>query len=206
MSRSSVLIAALCVAPFAAFAQKAPTQDREAVVYDEVERGLFVGVQGGLWYLLNPPAQAGTPRPFSPGQSAMVEIGYEIGDRLSLALFVMGTANTASSTYVGFSNGRASGDFSSLAGGAHLRFNALGIADSQDIKRTWFYVRGGLGYAMFSPGTLGLPNDVVVIAGPGVEYFTRLRHFSVGLEVTGSMLLGTQSMGFAVTPNLRYAF
>lgn len=205
MSRTS-LVVALCVMPLCAKAQTAPTKDKEAVVYNEIERGFFAGVQGGSFFLVNPPAAGGTPRPFSPGQAAMVELGYQIGERISVAAFVLGSSNAASSTYVGFSQNRASGDFSSLIPGANVRFAFLGFNDAQEVKRTWLYVRGGAGFALFSPKTLNLPSDVFVFAGPGVEYYTRLRHFSIGLEVTGSILVGTQSLGFAITPNLRYAF
>ena len=45
-----------------------------------------------------------------------------------------------------------------------------------------------------------------IFAGPGIEYFTRLRHFSIGLEATGSYLVNTGTIGFSVSPNLRFAF
>lgn len=197
---------ALSLVPAVASAQKAPTKDKEAVVYNEIERGAFFGVQGGTLSFLNAPAAAGTPRPFSLGQMAFVEAGYELGDQLALGVFLMGSQNRASSTYVGYSNGLASGDFSALIPGVTARFNAVGFEDGQGVKRTWLYLRGGAGYAMFSPKTL-LPNgDVYAFAGPGIEYFTRLRHFSIGLEATGSYLVSTGTIGFSVSPNLRFAF
>lgn len=200
------LVVLLGLAPAVALAQKAPTRDKEAVVYNEIERGLFFGVQGGAFFVVNPPAAAGTPRPFSLGQMAFVEAGYEIGERVAIGAFLMESQNKASSTYIGFSGGRASGDFSALIPGATLRFNAVGFNDSQGVTRTWIYLRGGAGYAFFSPRTL-LPNgDVYAFAGPGIEYFTRLRHFSIGLETTGSYLVSFGTLGFTVTPNLRFAF
>jgi hypothetical protein len=107
---------------------------------------------------------------------------------------------------VGNSGGTASGDFSTLVPGAVVRAHLVGFADSQEVKRTFFYVRGGAGYAVFSPKQLLPDSDILVFAGPGVEYYTRLRHFSVGLEVSGNYLINSGSFGFAVTPNLRYAF
>ncbi len=80
-----------------------------------------------------------------------------------------------------------------------------GIADANDVRRTWFYLRGGVGYAKFYPKAL-LPADAFAFAGPGIEYYTRFRHFSVGLEVTGSYLVNSKTFGFALAPNLRYAF
>jgi len=68
-----------------------------------------------------------------------------------------------------------------------------------------FYARGGVGYAKFYPTELLSP-DALLFAGPGIEYFTRIRHFSVGFEVTGSYLVKSKTFGFALAPNLRYAF
>lgn len=197
--------------PALASAQQSPTarnpvKDRPAEKFDEIERGLYFGVQGGAFFILNPPAPEGEERPFSPGQSAQVEIGFDFGDRFSLGVFALGAMNRAGSEYIGNSGGTASGDFSTLAFGGTGRVNVKGFADSQEVKRTFIYVRAGAGLAMFSPKLLLPDSDILVFAGPGVEYYTRLRHFSVGVEVTGSYLISAGSIGFAVTPNLRYAF
>ncbi|MBZ4422509.1 adventurous gliding motility protein CglE [Myxococcus sp. RHSTA-1-4] len=202
---------ALCAAfvlPLAASAQQ-PTPangDRPAVTFDEIERGVYFAVLGGPLFLTNPPAPEGTPRPFSSGPMAQVEVGVDLGESLSLGVFIMGSSIRTSAEYVGNSGGAVSGDFSSMATGAVLRARLLGLADSQEVKRTWFYLRGGAGYAMFSPKRLLPESDILVFAGPGVEYYTRLRHFSVGLEVTGNYLVSGGTFGFAVAPNIRYAF
>jgi hypothetical protein len=200
--RPFVVCAALAI-PALANAQAAG--DRPAETFNEIERGLYFSVLGGPSFIVNPPASEG-PRPFSPGQMAQVEVGVDIGERLSLGLFVMGASNRAGSDYVGNSGGAASGDFSMLVPGAVVRAHLTGFADAQEIKRTWIYVRAGAGYALFRPKQLLPDPDILVFAGPGLEYYTRLRHFSVGIEVTGSFLVKSQSFGFAVTPNLRYAF
>jgi hypothetical protein len=173
-------------------------------------------VQGGAFFIFNPPASEDTEppisdppiskRPFSPGQSAMVELGFDIGDRLSLGVFALAAMNRAGSEYTGNSGGTASGDFSTLALGATARVNVASVKDSQEVRRLFVYARAGAGLAMFSPKLLLPDSDILVFVGPGVEYYTRLRHFSVGLEVTGSYLISSGSIGFAVTPNLRYAF
>ncbi|PTL82543.1 adventurous gliding motility protein CglE [Vitiosangium sp. GDMCC 1.1324] len=200
--RPFVFCAALAL-PALANAQAAG--DRPAETFEEIERGLYFSVLGGPFFIVNPPASSG-PRPFSPGQMAQVEVGVDIGERLSIGAFLMGASNRAGSDYVGNSGGAASGDFSTLVPGALARVHLVGFADSQDVKRTWLYVRGGAGYAIFRPKQLLPDSDILVFAGPGLEYYTRLRHFSVGVEVTGSLFVKSQSFGFAVTPNLRYAF
>jgi hypothetical protein len=204
-----VLFSALA-APTLAGAQPSTTdtasvQDRPAVTFNEIERGFYFSVQGGPSFLVNPPAEEGE-RPFSTGQMAQVELGVDIGERLSVGIFLMGAANRAGSDYTGNSGGAASGDFSYLVPGAVARMHLVGFEDNQDVKRTWIYARGGVGYTLFSPKLLLPDSDILVFAGPGVEYYTRLRHFSVGLEVTASYLVSSGSFGFAVSPNLRYAF
>ncbi|MBM7117673.1 adventurous gliding motility protein CglE [Archangium primigenium] len=200
--RPAVICAALAV-PALAHAQAAG--DRPADNYQEIERGLYFSVFGGPSFIVNPPATSG-PRPFTAGQMAAVEVGVDLGERLSLGLFVQGSSNRVGSEYTGNSGGSASGDFSTLVPGVVARAHLVGFADAQDVKRTWFYVRGGAGYALFSPKQLLPDPDILVFLGPGVEYYTRLRHFSIGVEVTGSFLVKSQSFGFALTPNLRYAF
>ncbi|MFL5320498.1 MAG: adventurous gliding motility protein CglE [Myxococcaceae bacterium] len=195
---------ALIVVPSLAFAQAtaAPSKDKEAETYSEIERGVYFGVEGGFNFLLNAPNSG----PSSLGQMAAVEIGYDIGDRLSIGGFVQFSANRAGADYFGKSGGVASGDFSALVPGAVVRGNLVGFNDNQEVRRTWIYVRGGAGYVLFSPKQLLPDPDILVFAGPGIEYYTRLRHFSVALEVTGSYLVTSGSLGFQITPNLRYAF
>jgi hypothetical protein len=213
MIRSCTLLClGMLLASGAARAQEAAasalsTEEKKAEAVNEVERGFFIGAGAGPFFMLNPPAPKDAKRPFSPGQMAQVELGVDLGSLLSVSVFLTGTANRAGSEYTGLSGtGAASGDFASLVPGAAARVNFLGFADAYETKRTWIYLRAGAGIALFSPRQLLPTPDILVFGGPGVEYYTRLRHFSVGVELTGSYLLTTGSFGFAITPNLRYAF
>ena len=76
---------------------KNSTGDKEAVTFNEIERGLYFSVQGGPFFVVNPPADESTPRPFSAGQAAQVEVGLDIGEKLSVGLFVLGSTNSAGS-------------------------------------------------------------------------------------------------------------
>jgi hypothetical protein len=208
---ATIALFSVLVVPALARAQNAPStknpvKDRPAETFNEIERGLYFAVQGGPYFVVNPPSDGSNPRPFSSGQSAQVEVGLDLGERLSVGVFVLGATNQAGSEYIGKSGGAASGAFSTLVPGATLRAHLVGFADSQEVKRTFIYARAGAGLAVFSPKLLLPDSDILVFAGPGVEYYTRLRHFSVGLEVTGSYLVSSGSIGFAVSPNLRYAF
>jgi hypothetical protein len=207
---SSTLVAVALLSAAPAFAQEAapaaPTKDRAAVTFNEVERGVYLGAAVGPLFLLNPPATGG-PRPFSPGQMAQVEVGFDIGDRLSIGVFLTGSANKENASYQGSSGGTASGDFGMLVPGGNVRVNVLGFADSQGTTRTYLYARGGAGYVFYGPvELLAGVHDVLAFAGVGVEYYTRLRHFSLGLEASGTFLAPSGTVGFALTPSLRYAF
>ncbi len=214
MSRWSLIevaaAASLAVAGVAAAQEApptaAPTKDKAAVTFNEVERGVYLGAFAGPLFIVNAPATSG-PRPFSTGQMAQVELGVDIGDRLSVGLFFTGTASHEGASFTGSSGGTASGDFAMLVPGATARVNLVGFPDSQGTTRTYVYVRAGAGYVFYSPPQLMKgARDVQAFAGGGVEYYTRLRHFSIGVELSGTVLLPSTTFGFSVTPSLRYAF
>jgi len=212
MSRSRLIgtAVALLSAAGIATAQEtpaaAPARDKAAVTFEEVERGIYMGAAAGPFFLLNPPASSG-PRPFSSGQMATVEVGIDFGDRLSVGGFFTGTANREGADYIGYSGGTASGDFGMLIPGGTARLNLFGLADSQGTTRTYLYVRAGAGYVFYHPAELLKDNhDLLAFGGVGVEYYTRLRHFSIGLEAMGAFLVPSGTIGFGITPSLRYAF
>ena len=153
-----------------------------------------MGISAGFWSLINPPANTsvtlndgsvvpGSKQYFSAGQTAQMELGYDFGERLSVGIFVQATANRAPVDYTGKSqntvNGApaASGDFTAVIPGANVRIGIIGFNDSQEVKRAWFYVRVGAGFVLYQPKDLLPGPDVLIFAGPGLEYFTRLRHF-----------------------------
>jgi hypothetical protein len=190
----------------------APVLTATEAPLDEIERGVFLGLDVGPSFLTEAPAPSGGNRPFTSGVTLRLEVGYDFGRFVSLSLFFAGTTYGANADYVGASGGSASGDFSSIAGGLAVRWNAIGFSDSQGVQRTWLYLKAAGGWALLKPNALFSPNptnsygSILVFGGPGLQYYTRLRHFSVGVEVVGSYLLKPKSFGFAITPNLRYAF
>lgn len=221
--RTRLLAVLVVIGPSLALAQAKELKDKPQTTFEEIERGFYIGITAGFWSLINPPvnkpftAENGrdvpaSRQPFSTGQTAQMEVGIDFSERISAAIFVQATANKAGSDYTGRSQDpatgapRASGDFTTVIPGALVRIGLLGLNDSQDVKRTWFYLRLGAGYVLYQPKALLPVSDVLIFAGPGVEYFTRLRHFSIGLEANFVFMALTQSFGFTVTPMLRYAF
>ncbi len=204
LSRAAVLWLFLSAV---AFAQSPPAVKRTATTpWRDIERGFYLRGAAGSFFLANPPTTPGNPSPFSFGQFTQIELGYDLNEYFAAGLFLMATANRESSSYIGKSGGTALGDFFALVPGATVRLSFVGFADENDVKRTWLYLRGGAGYAKFYPTALLPDPDVLLFAGPGIEYFTHLRHFSIGLEVTGTYLAKGKTYGFTIAPNLRYAF
>jgi len=203
---SSVAFAQSSPAPAAA--TKATAEDKQrAVTFNEIERGFFLGANAGFWATIVPPADASSSKPFLGGQAVQLEIGYDIGERVSAALFFLGAVtNRAGSDYKGLSNGSLSGDFGMIVPGATVKARLVGFADSQEVKRSWLYARASVGYVFYSPTALIPRSDVLISVGPGFEYFTRLRHFSIGVEANFNFLALTSSVGFSILPTVRYAF
>jgi hypothetical protein len=229
--RTRLLALLVVLAPALVLAQARELKEKPPPPLNEIEHGFYIGITAGFWSLINPPANTslkldngttcsltttppcGSKQYFSGGQTAQVELGWNFGERLSIGIFVQGTANRMGSDYTGKSqdpkNGgapAASGDFTTVIPGANVRIGIVGFSDSQDVKRGWLYVRAGAGFVLYPPKALLPGPDVLVYAGPGLEYFTRLRHFSIGLEADFVFMALSASFGFTVTPMLRYAF
>jgi len=179
---------------------------------DEISRGFFLGLNVGPAFLTAAPGPSGGNRPFTSGATLRLEIGWDLGRYVSLAVFFAGNNYSANADYIGYSGGTASGDFSNVSGGVNVRWNFVGFADSQGVQRTWLYFKAGAGVALFKPNALFSADptsnyaSILVSGGLGLQYYTRLRHFSVGVEIVGTYLGKPQSFGFAITPNLLYAF
>jgi hypothetical protein len=197
---------AAAAAPLAAAAQEsAPLlpDDPRAPRFAEVERGLFTGFEAGWLFLTKTPTANPGKYPFAgagggSGHGLLVggSLGYDFG-RVALAAFVLGAHPRAGVSY---------GDFSVFAGGLDGRVALLAASDRQGVERLYVYLHARGGYARSYPAGLFGTNDLFFAGGPGVEYYTRLRHFSVGLAVDGAYFTKAKAPGVAVVPTLRYTF
>ena len=178
----------------------APVTDQPAHKFNEIERGFFVAGEGGALLLFGP---KGCNSGFSPGRVGGLSIGGEIGDRIAIGVVALGTASDAPSTFGGDVCGSGpSGGFSSLTVGASVRVNILASTAEDGNDRTWIYGRALIGYSLLQPSGLFLGNDIVIMIGPGVDFFTHLRHFAVGIEADFVFGLSHMSAGVAVAPHL----
>lgn len=202
------LAALALVLPAAALAQEAAPrlqEDPRAAKFKDVERGVFVALESGYLGLLDTPPAADPavyPLARSSGGRAGgfvlgVLVGVDLGKRLSVALYGQGGNERASRDY---------GAFSLYSGGLDAKLAILGHRDRNDWERLYVYVHGRVGYAVTYPEALFGRDDVVVQVGPGVEYFTQLRHFSVGLGADYVRATKAGVSGFAIYPTVRYTF
>jgi len=200
----ALTLAATPAATRAQDAAPAPAEDPRAPKYRDVERGLFVGFEAGWLSLLETPNQDPVTYPFAVegGGSAQgtvigLHLGYDLTERLAIAIFAEGASLKASASY---------GGFDLLVAGADVRFALYGSRDRNAYQRFFLYAHARGGYLLSHPTGLFADTDVLVGAGLGAEYFTQLRHFSVGLQIDGLYVLSAKAPGFAVTPLVRYTF
>jgi hypothetical protein len=202
------LAAALLLVPVLALAQDiaAPQlqEDPRVAKFKDVERGLFVGFEAGYLGLLDTPTAdrekfqlAGKSGGRAGGVVIGVTVGVDLGSRLSLALVAQGGNERANANY---------GSFSLLSAGADVKWAVLGWRDRNDWERLFLYVHGRGSMAKSFPQGLFGTSDLVVAAGPGIEYFTKLRHFSVGAAADVVYATKAGAAGFAVYPTVRYTF
>ena len=206
MRRTLVALALTSLPAWAPAQEAAPAlqEDPRAARFREVERGFFAGFEIGYLHLFETPVAdpaafpyAGTDGGAAQGFVTGLHLGYDITTRLAISLFGWQGNASASASY---------GAFSVTAAGADLRFALVGLRDSNEVERLYLYLhaRGGLVWT-YPKGLFG-DTDVLAQGGVGVEYYTRLRHFSVGVVVDGLYFTTAKAAGLSVVPTLRYTF
>jgi hypothetical protein len=201
------LSAILLLVPALALGQDAAPQlqeDPRAAKFDDVERGFFVGFEAGYMGFVDTPTAdqvkyplAGESGGSSGGMVVGATVGVDLAKRISVALMAQGGNQKAGPNY---------GAFSLLSVGADVRLALKGWLDRNDWPRTFFYVHARGGYAMTTPEGLFGTSDFVIAGGPGIEYFTKLRHFSVGAALDAVYATKAGAFGYALYPTVRYTF
>lgn len=205
--RRTFVALALCGLPLAAAAQEAAPalqEDPRAAQFREVERGFFTGFEIGYLRLLKTPVADRLAFPYSGADGGVgqglvtgVHLGYDLTSWLAVLVFAWQGNATAGSSYGAFSVSTAGGD---------LRLSLLGLRDSNEVQRVYLYLHARGGYVWARPKGLFGDTDVLAEGGVGVEYYTRLRHFSVGLVLDGLYFTKAKASGFSAVPTLRYTF
>ena len=202
------LVAALLLLPALAAAQdqSAPQlqEDPRAAKFRDVERGWFVGFDLGYLTLANTPTAdqakyslAGEGGGRAGGLVLGANVGVDLGKRVSLAAFAQGGNLTAGANY---------GAFSLLSAGLDLRVAFASWRDRNDWERLFLYAHGRGSWARTYPEGLFGTHDLLFAGGIGVDYYTKLRHFSVGAAIDAIYASKAKTLGAAVYPTLRYTF
>jgi hypothetical protein len=185
--------------------------DTKVVDIDEVERGVFVSVDYGPTLYL-PLAGAGfvnlNPNTTVPASRLSVRVGFDIANNLAVDAFVLGGFQQGDISLDDVRNEKTTGDVAFIAPGAAVRFAFI------TTERVFAYVRAGAGYALWIPGSVVNPaagagavvGSVHTDASIGVEYYTKLRHVSVGVEADFQALIAPMAFGISVYPTLKYTF
>lgn len=162
-----------------------------------VERGLFFNVDWGPYFqvpVMFPQETCLT----CVGTQIGVRVGYDILNNLELDLFYRGSFAEFVKAYDRVNSGDIAGYYTGLG----LRFSYI------TTERFHATVRLGGGVSFVAPKELMAGNWIVPTAdaAAGVEYFTKLRHFSVGAEISTLAYIYPFSIGFSVLPTAKYTF
>lgn len=179
--------------------------DTGVVDIAEVERGWFVGVDYGANYYL-PLSGADfvelNPNGTSLGTRMDLRVGYDLLNNVQLEAFVLANFNTGRLDGQSLAAGKLTGDLAQFTPGLAVRYAFF------NTKRVFAYTRGGLGFSFWSPNDLagGYVGSIHTDVALGVEYYTQLRHLSVGLEATVQALLFPTAVGLQIYPTIKYTF
>jgi hypothetical protein len=203
------IVAVLLLVPALAAAQDAAPQlqeDPRAAKFKDVERGFFVGFDTGYLRLSKTPTHdrekfrlAGSDGGPAGGVLVGVIVGVDLGRRLSVGLFAQGGNERANANY---------GAFSLLAGGVDAKLALWSWRDRNDWERLFVFAHARVGYLQSYPEGLFGTGEVVSQTGAGIEYFTKLRHFSIGMVLDAVSFPQREIVpnGFALYPTIRYTF
>lgn len=184
--------------------------DTKVVEIDEIERGFYLSVDYGPNYFI-PIQQPGfvvlNPDYVRPGTRMGIRAGYDILNNIRADVFVLANFNEGLIDPEAIADAELTGDIAHFAPGVALRFDFITSED----QRFFTFARVGAGYAVWFPAELAVKDQtfagsVHTDASLGVEYYTKLRHLSAGLEVDFQALIAPFAFGVSVYPTLKYTF
>lgn len=219
---TAVATAAICSAAAPALAQGISSNadeprageeirgDTKVAEIDEIERGFYFSVDYGPNYFI-PIQQPGfvvlNPDYVRPGTRMGIRAGYDILNNIRADVFVLANFNEGLIDPEAIADAQLTGDLAHFAPGVALRFDFITSED----QRFFAFARAGAGYAVWFPAELAVANQefagsVHTDASLGIEYYTKLRHLSAGLEVDFQALIAPFAFGVSVYPTLKYTF
>jgi hypothetical protein len=168
-----------------------------------VERGGFIETDIGATYIVNKLTINGVDHSYGLSLMTGLYFGYDIAD--VIAISVGATAVAASSDQSINDVMGPTGSLIFLIPMVHVQVAVL------TTERNFVYLRGGAGFGF------GLPSQIANMDfggnGPafegmiGYEHYTRLRHFSIGIQA-GALVVTKPATGIGISllPTLKYTF
>lgn len=188
-------------------AQDLSGADRAKVTFDEVEHGVYAGAEVGLLFVEAP----GLGKGLGSGAVVGLNLGWDFSPYFGLGLFAIATSVSAPSGYQGLGDPSApGGDFTGFLPGVEARLHLPIGKDQNEVSRLFFNVGLGVGLMFLQPRGL-FPTEGNAPSGKldvSLEYYTHVRHLSVGLALEGLAALpsGGQILGGDLSPFIRYSF
>jgi hypothetical protein len=207
--------------------KEAQTRDLKQGVIREIERGFYVKGNVGTTILLG--ARAGL---LQPGTTLNLAVGQDFIDKPKFSVawdltFYQGLHNSALPTFSDIGAAVAPDPSRLIQGDTHVFGALVGVeASAYPLRRLGIGAHLGGGVA-FAPLLMAEPyytDDVVdewggiaarpavhdsvlpaVYAGPTLEYYTKLSHFSLGVDVDFLYIIGLD-YGISATGFLKYTF
>lgn len=179
--------------------------DAQVAEIREVERGFYFSVDAGVNYyafLELPDFVKLNEGWIRPGTRFGLRVGYDILNNINLEVFAMANFNKNVIDADVLGQGNFSGDIAHFTPGIAGRFAFI------TTERLFAFVRLGVGYAFWFPRELAQDSigSIHADASVGVEYYTKLRHLSVGVEVAAQGLFLPMAFGVHIYPTVKYTF
>jgi hypothetical protein len=198
MFKRYALLLSLCLALLSI----RPAALRAQILEDQksyITKGFFISAEYGAYLLVLKPntlSVATGPQADLLGSLAGFELGYDLGDRFSLQ-FLFWSANVR-------------GDVQQGGGSGTYLFN-LGLTfHFARVNRLYIFAKLGAGLMLVLPSGIFNTPGVMIHGGIGLRYYTRLRHFSFGIEALALFRPPTDpagmSLGVAILPSIFYTF
>ncbi|GAB4299265.1 MAG: hypothetical protein Kow0090_14730 [Myxococcota bacterium] len=215
---SILLILSVYLFSASAFAQRSGEEGGRTIDYKEVEKGFFSELDLGPLYALSGFSQDSG---LKMGFMTSIGFGYDIADYLSFDAGV-GVLHWSSGGPTECTIGQDAGcdppADDPLAVGQKVTpapSDLFGVAPRFSVKlsfistfRTYFFLRAGGGVMLANPDDIVGSSAPIVEGSLGVEYYTGLRHFSIGIEprVFALMASSGTAISLGLIPTLKYTF
>lgn len=195
-AKAMVSVLAALVAPRSAEGQTDASAPGKAQVIEKIERGAFALMEAGPVYLVAPDAAGDYGLEFG----ASLHVGFDLFPILNLSLGASAVVAGSSEIVGGTSVLR-----DRLYITPSLRAQVALLTTERDF--VWVRAEGGLSLLEASENADGLEVGPSLGGALGYEYFTTLRHFSIGLQAGLTAFLEPDlAYAIFVMPGLKYSF